>query len=214
MKTKAPKLTECQHVLIVEGYSDMQFYLALLRHLGRDKGVYFQILEGKSNILNRDTLGDFITPKLLADKASIGIILDADEKPSGTAESAKAHLKAITWRDVTEGQWQEEAGQARLGLFVAPDTQTKGEVETLTWNSFAEDEQYAAMKAVVGDFLGKMEEIGWKTHSPDKGRIGAYLSAAYDEDPRLGPGAREQKFNFDTPGFARLRAFLEVLPTS
>lgn len=154
----------------------------------------------------------FINEKLLAEKLTIGILLDADDEPQGTALSIKSHLKAVTGRDVDEGQWQEQQGFAKLGFFVAPNKETKGEIETLAWNAFPDTAPHLSMKGAVDEFLDKMRSLGWPTHSPDKGRIGAYLSAAYDEDPRLGPGAREGKFDFNAPGFERLRTFFEVLP--
>jgi hypothetical protein len=212
MSRKNPEEHECDHVLIVEGHSDLLFYAAMLHHLQRLKGVFIKSFVGKSKILNRDLLSDFLNPKRLAEKKSIGILMDADNNPGGTSQSVKDHLKAITGRDVNEGGWQEQEGFAKLGFFVAPDAQTKGEVETLVWKAFADEGPHLLMKEAVDEFLEKMRSLGWETNSPDKGRIGAYLSAAYDEDPRLGAGAREKKFDFDAPGFARLRSFLEALP--
>ena len=207
---KKPEEHECDHILIVEGHSDLLFYAAFLHHLGRLEGVFFKEFKGKSNILKRETLGDYITPKLLAEKKTVGILLDADDNPAGTVQAVTNLLRDITGRDITEGQWQE--GEPRLGFFVAPDPQTEGEIETLAWNAFPRDQEHAEMKTAVQNFLTKMAGLGWTPHSPDKGNISAYLAAAFDEDPRLGPGAREEKFPFDSAGFARLRAFLEGIP--
>ena len=198
--------------MIVEGHSDLFFYAAFLHHMGRLPGVYIQEFQGKSKILNRELLGDFITPKLLAEKSSIGILLDADENAAGTVQSIRSHLKALTGRDVPEGQWHDATGEARLGFFVAPEPTLTGEIETLAWNAFQADDKHTQMKRAVAEYLEKMAELGWKVHSRDKGRIGAFLSAAYDEDPRLGAGAREGRFDFDLPGFDRLRTFLSILP--
>lgn len=206
---KAPLEHECEHVLIVEGHSDLLFCAAFLHHLGRLPGVFIKEFKGKSNILKQETLGDFLTPKRLAEKKAIGIILDADDNPAGTVQAISQRLKEITGRDLAEGSWQD--GNPKLGFFVAPNGSTKGEIETLAWNSFPNDPQHEGMKASVNGYFAAMEPLGWKPQSPDKGRIAAFLAAAYDEDPRLGPGAREKKFPFDAPGFDRLRAFLEAL---
>ncbi len=215
MKPGVPKIHECPHVLIVEGHSDLLFHAAFLHHLGGLKGVFIQEFKGKNKILNRILLGDFLNEKLRAEKASIGIIVDADTNPQSTARSVQDHLKIVTGREVSEGQWQELEGEARLGFFIAPEPNLPGEVETLAWNALPADQQHVAMKQLVIDYLQKMADLGWTAHSPDKARIGAYLAAAYDEDPRLGPGAREGKFNFDSPGFDRLRAFFKpLLPQS
>jgi hypothetical protein len=214
MSRKNPEEHECDHVLIVEGHSDLLFYAAMLHQLGRLKGVFIQTFVGKSKILNRELLSDYLNPNRIAEKKSIGILVDADGKPAGTVQSIQEHLKAITRREVTEGGWHEQEGSARLGFFVAPDSRTPGEIETLVWNAFPDEEPHLSMKQAVKTFHERMAALGWQSHSPDKGRIGAYLAAAYDEDPRLGPAAREKKFDFEAPGFARLRAFLEILPKS
>jgi hypothetical protein len=211
MKPGTPKLHECQHVLIVEGHSDLLFYAAFLHHLGALEGVFIQNFQGKNKILNRDLLGDFLNEKLLADKTSIGIIVDADSNPEGTSRSVRDHLKELTGREVSEGQWHEQKGDARLGFFVAPAPTVAGEVETLAWNALPNDGKHATMKQYVTDYLQGMTSEGWNAQSPDKARIGVYLAVAHDEDPRLGPGAREGKFDFDSPGYDRLRAFLEPL---
>jgi len=124
MSRKNPEEHECDHILIVEGHSDLLFYAAMLHHLGRLKGVFIKSFVGKSNILNRELLSDYLNQKRLAEKKSIGLLVDADTNPAGTVQSLRAHLKAITERDVREGAWQEQEGYARLGFFVAPDSQT------------------------------------------------------------------------------------------
>jgi len=58
-----------------------------------------------------------------------------------------------------------------------------------------------------------MDGHGRNAHSPDKGRIGALLSVLSDEDPRLGPGARDRVFDFTRPEFQPLLDFLRPLVT-
>ena len=208
MKRK-PQEHECDHILIVEGYSDLHFYAAFLHYLGKLSGVFIKTFDGKRKILSHEILSTYLSERLLAEKKSIGIILDADDNPAGTVTAISSRLKDITGRELHEGTWEE--GSPKLGFFVAPDAITKGEIETLTWNAFPSDPKHSEMKIAAQEFHQKMETLGWKSKSPDKGRIGAFLSAAYDEDPRLGPGAREKLFDFNAPGFTRLRHFLDGL---
>lgn len=207
MSDKTPKLNQCDRVLIVEGYSDLLFYAEFLEHLGHLDGVFIEPFKGRSNVLKRETLETFLSPGLLASKKAVGIIVDGNSNPGGAAQSLSDHLKAITGRDVNEGAWQN--GEPNLGFFVAPDPPTNGEIETLVWNVWASDPAHAAGAASVRNYLAEMEHHGWPAKSPDKARIGAFLAAAYDEDPRLGPGARQNLFDYDAAGFARLRAFLD-----
>ena len=204
-----PKEYECDHILIVEGYSDLLFCAAFLRHLRRLDGVFIKVFDGKQKILKGDLLRTYLSERTLAEKKSIGVLLDADDNPSGAVAAISSRLKEITGCELFEGVWQD--GSPRLGFFIAPDPSTAGEIETLTWNAFPADSKHSEMKTAVLEYLQKMDAIGWKAHSPDKAKIGTFLSAAYDDDPRLGPGAREKLFDFDAPGFTRLRHFLEGL---
>lgn len=199
---------DCSRILIVEGHSDFMFCQSFLKHLGRLEGVYFHQFGGKSNILKRQLLADYLTPQRLATKDAIGILLDADDNPTGAIQSLRASLQAITDRELTEGAWTD--GPPKLGFFVAPDGVSCGELETLVWNAWSSNPDHKVGKESVLTYLTTMEQTNakWKAKSPDKARIGAFLAAAYDEDPRLGPGAREGLFDFDDPSFVRLKNFL------
>jgi hypothetical protein len=62
-----------------------------------------------------------------------------------------------------------------------------------------------------------MTQLGWPWKSEHKAKVGAYLAAAYDDDPRPGPAARHHQgddavtIDFAWPGFDRLRQFLVEL---
>jgi len=201
-----PEEAECERVLIVEGYSDLHFCVAFLRHLGRLERVFIKNFGGKDNILKRKVLAAELSPQRLASKRAIAFLLDADDDSHRTAKSLRNLLSDITGREINEGQWNP--GEPGLGFFVTPDGTNPGEIETLVWNVWSEKAGHAEGKQSVLDHLARMEAAGWPAKSPDKARIGAFLAAAYDEDPRLGAGAREGLFDFDDPGFDRLRKFL------
>ncbi len=149
----------------------------------------------------------YLNEKRLAEKNAIGIIVDADDNPTGTAQALRDHLNAIAGQLLNEGEWS--SGPPRLGFFVVPDAETPGELETLVWNSFPEDSRFSGMKEAVNAFHETMKGFDWEAKSPHKGYIGTFLSAANDEDPRLGPAARQRTLDFASPGYARLRRFLE-----
>lgn len=213
MSRTKPSLAECQHVLLVEGYSDLLFVSAFLRYLKRERGVYIHEFTGKDRMLNQDLLATFLNPKILSEKKTIGLLIDADDDAAATAQAVRDRMQALTGLQLTEGSWHEQSDGPRVGFFVLPDGVSPGAIETLLWNGFADDERHRSMKGAVHDFQRKMAGLGWKSGETDKGRIAAFLSAAHPDDPRLGPGAREGVFDLESPGLARLRSFLEVLPT-
>ena len=182
------------------------FYRAFLKHIGCLDGVWVKDLGGKNKLLKRNVLADALRPDQLKTKRAVAIMVDADDNASGTIQSLTDSLKAIIGSEVAEGEWSD--GEPRVGFFVTPDGSNPGEIETLVWNVWSEKQEHAAGKESVLTHLATMKSAGWPAKSPDKARIAAFLAAAYDEDPRLGAGAREGLFDFDAPGFDRLRKFL------
>lgn len=201
----APKLQDCPHVLIVEGYSDLRFYAELLEFLGKHGGVFIKQFNGKSDLLLK--LEQFITPQILAEKAKIGIIVDADDKPSGTFASLQSKLLQLTKQNVPSvGYWS--GGKPDIGVFVTPDGTGNGEVESLVWKSWSTDPANAAAKSCVETYRDCMAGAGFTAKSPEKGLISTLLAIRSDEDPRLGPGAQQRVFDFSRPEFEALRCFL------
>ena len=201
----APKLKDCPRVLVVEGYSDLLFYAECLKTLGKLDGVYIQPVGGKNNLAGG--LETFITPTLLAEKTHLGIIVDADQNPAGTFQSIRAIVSERAERNLPgPGIWTD--GTPRIGAFVAPGEGREGEIETLVWQSWSEDPANAAPKDCILSYIACMSGAGHTAHSPDKGLVGALLAIRYDDDSRLGPGAREKVFDLARPEFGALRSFL------
>lgn len=203
----APRLSECDRVLVVEGYSDLHFYAEMLRHLGRLDGVFIQNMNGKQSLEAK--LEDFLRPDLLQEKHAIAVIVDADDNPQGTCEVLTTLLRSITGQNVVAGAWS--GGSPRIGLFVTPDNQSKGELETPVWQTWAADTGNAPARACIETYRDCMATLQFTAKSPEKGLISSLLAIRSDEDPRLGPGARDRKFDLAAAGFAPLRAFLSQL---
>ena len=204
--SKRPLESDCDRLLFVEGATDSMFYRAFLKHIGRLEGVWVKDFGGKRNLLKRALLENELRPDRLQTIKAVAIMVDADENPEGTIQSLRETLKNILNRDVAEGEWPD--GEPRVGFFMSPDGASPGEIETLVWDVWSKKSEHSAGKESVLGHLSRMEAAGWPAKSPDKARIGAFLAAAFDDDPRLGAGAREGLFDFDDPGFARLRTFL------
>lgn len=202
-----PKLSACPRVLVVEGYSDLLFYAEVLEAIGAFDGTFIKSMNGKADLVAKIEV--FLSPALLAEKKSIGVIVDADEDCSSTRQSLESLLSRVTKQQVVHGQWT--SGPPAIGLFVVSDDGKTGEIESLVWRAWANDPKNAGPRSCVETFLGCMEGQGRKSKSIDKGRIGALLSVLSDEDPRLGPGARDRVFDFDRSELKPLVDFLRHL---
>ena len=159
-------LENCDKVLIVEGYSDLLFYVEVLKHVDRYDGVVIKPFNGRADLLKQLEL--FLSPELLAEKESVSIIVDADDNAAGIIQSLQSTLKKLTRRDLEHGVWSE--GEPKLGFLVVPDGEAPGEVETLAWNAWANDRSNASVKQCIDAFLACMEDHGKTAKSPDKGR--------------------------------------------
>jgi hypothetical protein len=202
MPVSGPKIEDFETVLVVEGYSDLLFYAEILESVGRK--VFIKDIGGRSGL--RAKLETFITPSLLAEKKVIGFLFDADHNPDQTRSSMQSALSKLTGQSVVEGLWT--GGPPRIGLMLVPSASTQGEIETLVWQSWANDSVNGGQKKCVEAYLACMEKHGLRPHSPAKGLISALLAVRSDEDPRLGPGARTNVFDLARPELDRLREFL------
>ena len=201
------KIEEFDRVLVVEGYGDLLFYAEILEEVGKHGEVFikeFKEFGGKSQM--HAILETFISPGLLASKTHIGFIVDADDDPEATRNSWQNKLTLLTGQQVVDGQWTD--GTPKIGLLVVPGGNQVGEIETLVWTSWANDPKNSQSKNCIENYIACMKEAGQAAHSPDKGLIGALLAIRSDEDPRLGPGARDNVFDLARPELDSLRNFL------
>jgi len=199
-----PKLENCDRVLVVEGYSDLLFYAELLESLGKHGGVFIKHFNGRSDLTAK--LETFLTPQLLAAKQALGIIVDADTDAQATSAQLTQVLTRITGQVVAARAWTN--GSPGIGLFVTPDGNSNGEIETLVWQAWSNDPANEQSKRCIHAFATCMASAGFNSRSPDKGLVSALLAVRNDDDPRLGPGARAKVFDFARPEFLQLRQFL------
>jgi len=201
-------LKNFDRVLVVEGYSDLLFFAECLERVGKHEVTFIQEFNGKEDLIAK--LETFITPQLLAEKAAIGIITDANGDAAATFQSIQTALTRVTNQTVpSPGVWT--AGQPRIGVFVPPDNANDGEIETLVWSAWRGANGNSASVKCIETFISCMQESGSTPQSPDKGRISALLAVRNDDDPRLGPGARARVFDLNCPEFSALRDFLSQL---
>ena len=202
-----PNIKDFDRVLVVEGYSDLQFYKAMLEFLEKPDSVYIKEFGGKENLLIK--LEDFITPQLLAEKVRIAVIVDGNGNPAGAFISLRNKLAELTTQTVpATGSWT--GGQPDIGLFITPDGVVNGEIETLVWRAWSADPANVPAKTCVEQYRDCMAAAGYTAQSPDKGLISTLLAIRYDDDPRLGCGARANVFDFNHAEFGALRNFLSA----
>ena len=199
-----PHEKDADYLLVVEGYGDLLFYAEMIEFVGLHGRVFIKPFNGTEDLMMN--IGTYLSPGRVANKTAAAVIVDGDLSPASRIQSLTQLLSSTFDRRLAHGIWSK--GQPNLGFFVVPDGHQIGEVETLAWNAWANDPQNAAPKKCIDDYLACMASHGHKAHSPDKGKISALLAVKYDEDPRLGLGARHKVFDFNRPEFEPLLHFL------
>jgi hypothetical protein len=148
-----------------------------------------------------------LRPDFLAAKTHVAVIVDADDDAQAAVESFAGLLRTRTGQNTVVGGWTDS--QPRIGLWVAPDGKNRGEIETLVWQAWSSDPANAGPKACIESFVDCMGRSNHRPKSPHKGLVNSLLAIQNDEDPRLGPGARANIFDFLRPEFVPLLEFLK-----
>ena len=204
MADRLLKIEDFDRVLVVEGYSDLLFFAEILEEIGKHGQVFIKELDGTFGLEKK--LETLITPALMSDKTKIAFIFDADDNAQKTRTSLERLLSRLTSQDVRDGAWTD--GKPRIGLFVVPGGDASGEIETLVWQSWANNPTNVGQKTCIEDFIACMKVQQVESRSPAKAPVGALLAVRHDDDSRLGPGARDNVFDLSRTEFAPLRNFL------
>lgn len=95
-----------------------------------------------------------------------------------------------------------------IGIFIVPDGNESGTIETICRRSIQDEEAAKCVEAYM-DCLTAHNAL--KSSIPDKTFTHAYLAATNDPVARVGEGALQGVWNFQSPAFANLRAFIHNL---
>ncbi len=206
----APRLEICSDRLLpVEGRDEVNLFDALLKHcLGATGRREIQIIGAggrdrfRSNIVAIRTIAASRPPL-----RSLGVIRDADDSAGNAFRSVCDALRHAGYAPPDAHGEVSGSGPA-VGVFILPDGAGAGAIETLCRRSVAGDATSTCVEAYV-ECLD--EQGGLRSRNEDKTFAHAYLAAANDPVARVGEGARQGVWNFDSGAFADLSAFLRRL---
>ena len=197
-------------VLFVEGYSDLTFYAEAMEHIGLFARCFIQDLGGKGRNKLSAEASLLLKPRTLEKVESVAVILDADDNAEGAFRLARSALRDAVGVELSKaGEWvTPPQATTRFGAFIVGGDKGQVEIESLAWAAWTEKRDNAAFRGCVEEFVKCAAAKGRRLQSIDKVRVGATLSVLNEDDPRLGPGARANVFDFESTAFAPLLAFL------
>ncbi len=106
------------------------------------------------------------------------------------------------------GNWSST--KPAVGVFILPDNQGAGMIESLCVSSLEHSETGRASLVCTDAFLQCLGAAGKTASNPTKARLHATLAGWGHHDPRVGAAARQGAFDWNAPAFAPLAAFLSA----
>ena len=193
-------------LLLVEGRDEVNLFGALIRHrFGGERQSEIQVIDAGG----RDRFpSNLNTIALMARNVlAIGAVRDADDDAGGAFQSICDHLCNAGYEPPTAHGGFSDA-KPTVGVFIVPDGNTPGAIETLCKRSREGD----AVSGCVEDYMSCLDGRGViRSGKRDKTFAHAYLAAMDDPVARVGEGALRDVWDFDSNAFADLSAFLREL---
>jgi uncharacterized protein DUF3226 len=201
--------------LLVEGRTPEIFFRSMTEALGWGEHVDVRSFGSKEKDTLQLYLEVFTAKAAFKEKVrALGVVRDAEAQPAISAfQSVSAALRAV---NIEPPAAIEQFGnrQPRAGIFVLPDGQRPGMLETLCLDVIRWKEKEAGREAVLDcmdGYINCLVQAGVHAKTPDKAKLAAYLAGQDVRDPLAGRAAQQGIFPWGCPVFEPLRTFLSQL---
>lgn len=198
--------------LLVEGRVPEMFFRELIVAVGLEGAIEARTF-GEITKSNLQTCLEFFAAKAAFKEnvTSLGIIRDAEDKEASAAfQSVCASLGAARL-PTPEVMAQMSVGPLRVGVFILPNCNDAGMLESLCLQAASEDAPSRAVLPCLDEFFACLSRGRPQPKNPTKARFAGYALAKDVIDPQLGRAAQQNAIPFDAPAFAPLKQFLAVL---
>ena len=197
------------YLLLVEGRDEVNLIGGLIRfRLGEELGKRIQIIDagGKDKFIKN--LQAIKTASLTRPTLrSIGVVRDADDDAT-SAFSSVAQSVANVGYDPPSAHGEFSDARPSIGIFIVPDGTGTGAIETLCRRS----RSGGAISECVDKYLRCLvEHEVMHSRNEDKSFTHAYLAAMTEPVARVGEGALQGVWDFDSEAFLELSGFLQNL---
>jgi hypothetical protein len=191
--------------LLVEGNDADFFFSALLDELSLSE-IQIQNYGGIDEL--KGFLKQFCKVSGFWEKVvSLGIVRDAETDPSAAFQSVSGALGA-TDLPVPQCPLDLTDTQPRVSVFILPDAETNGMLETVCLRSVEKD---PAMFCVEEYFKCLKERLGFFPKNMEKARLQAFLASREKVPRMLGVAAKQGYWPWNSPIFESISHFLKAL---
>lgn len=169
-------------------------------------------IESKSEISAALDLTDYLKDftqlaDFIENVTCLGVIRDAEDKPASDGfASVCASLKTVGI-EPPDKIGEVEKKTIKVGVFILPDCQNKGMLETVCLEAVANE---VNVLQCVNDYYDCLRARGviWPANIT-KAKTWTFLATKNLSDPQVGRAAQAKIWSWDSKAFERLRSFLE-----
>lgn len=194
-------------LLLVEGRDEFHLFKQLIKTCfsGRP-GIQVMDIGGKTT-LGRNLRTVYTAVLSRPSLRAIGIVRDADTNATASFQSVRDSIQQAGYTSPPAHAQFSDASPS-IGIFIAPDGSRPGAIETICRSSVQGDRAAKCADAYI-DCLNAHNAL--KSNILDKTFTHAYLAASRDPVARVGEGALQGVWDFQSPAFADLRKFIDDL---
>lgn len=191
-----------EKVLAVEGHDAFQFFKALLRQLSLLTDIEIRNFGGV------DDLSDFLNLLIITpgfDRVtSLGIVRDAETNADSAFQSVRGKL-AMAALSVPEHPVSIADGNPKVSVFILPDCENPGMLETLCLRAVSDDMGMACVEEYFN--CTKSQGLALPSNMP-KAQVQAFLASKPRPGLLLGQAAHEGYWPWDHPALDKIKQFL------
>ena len=195
-----------QKLLLVEGSAMVSFFIALLEEINLADEVQVWDFGGKNQLPSSlRTLTTFAPNFHIVN--SLGIVRDAEENPADAAFASVCGALEKANLSVPRHLNEVSNGRPTVTVFVVPDCEKPGMIETLCLEALHSEPVMPCVK----QFFDCVHNHRSPAANLDKAKFFAYISTTSKPDLLLGQAARFGVIPLDNPVFNSLKQFLQML---
>lgn len=198
---------DSDRLLLVEGEDEVGLFSSLIGRCLKGAADIQVIAAGGKDQFPRRLQAIRIGARTRPTLRSIGVVRDADDNPSGAFQSVCDHLRNAGYEPPESHGTFSDASPA-VGVFVLPDGNTPGAVESLCRESVKNTD----VARCVEQYLNCLtERDAMQSNNRDKSFAHAYLASMRNPVARVGEGARMGFWDLNSPVFNDLSGFVREL---
>ena len=194
-------------LLLVEGKDEVNLFDALMKHC-LDADPPLQVIDaGGKDRFPKNLRALYTAARALPSLRAIGVVRDADDDAAGAFRSVCDHVRNAGYEPpAVHGEFSDATPS--IGVFIVPNGEDPGAIETLCRRSREGDE----VGRCVDEYLRCLDgNEAIRSMNEDKSFAHAYLAVMEDPVARVGEGARQGVWDFESAAFAELSEFVREL---